>query len=124
MARFYEDESYTFLGACFEVCREVGWGFLEDGHQEGLPIEFEMQGIPSIGKPKLELFYKGRRLAQWHQPDLVCCAKIVVEWKAVSQLTDVFRALLQNDLRSTRRKLGFLVNFAHHPQLEYEQIVL
>lgn len=124
MSLIYEEESYKILGACFEVYKEVGCGFLEDVYQECLDIEFRMQGVPHIPKPKLELAYKGIKLEQWYEPDFVCYGKIVVELKAVSKLTDVFRAQLQNYLHATGMKLGFLANFAHHPKLEYERIVL
>lgn len=41
----YKEESYRIVGACFEVYREKGCGFLEAVYQECLEIEFEMQGI-------------------------------------------------------------------------------
>ena len=48
--------------------------------------------------------------------------KVIVEIKAVSQLTDEHRAQLLNYLNATGFKLGLLVNFGHYPKLEYERI--
>ncbi len=124
MALIYEEESYRILGACFEVYREKGCGFLEPVYQECLEIEFELQGIPAIPKPKLELEYKQRKLDQTYEADFVCFGRIIVELKAVSELNDVFRAQVQNYLRSTGMKLGLLLNFGHYPKLEHERIVL
>lgn len=50
-----------------------------------------------------------------------CFGKIIVEIKAVSQLTKEHRAQLMNYLRLTGTKLGLLVNFASYPKAEVEQ---
>jgi len=123
MALLYEQESYAVLGACFEVYKQKGCGFLEPVYHECLEIEFGLRSIPFQSELKLELEYKGRRLKQSYEPDFICFGRIIVEIKAVSALNDAFRAQLQNYLRATDHRLGFLVNFAHHPKLEYERIV-
>lgn len=118
----YKKESYTIIGACFEVYNEKGCGFLEPVYQECLAIEFEYQGIPAIPKPPLTLAYRGRTLTQRYQPDFVCFEKIIVELKAVSAIIDEHRAQLLNYLHATGFELGLLVNFGHYPKLEYERI--
>jgi GxxExxY protein len=118
----YKNESYTIIGACFEVYNDKGCGFLEPVYQECLGIEFEHQRIPSIPKPSLTLSYRGRILNQAYEPDYVCFEKIIVELKAVSALTDEHRAQLLNYLHATAFELGLLVNFGHYPKLEYERI--
>ena len=40
----YPDESYAIRGACFEVYRDKGCGFLESVYQECLDVEFGLQG--------------------------------------------------------------------------------
>ncbi|OAI57841.1 GTP-binding protein [Planctomyces sp. SCGC AG-212-M04] len=123
MALLFEQESYAILGACFEVYKQLGTGFLEPIYHQSLAIEFEVQGIPFIEKPKLEIEYKGRKLALHYEPDFVCYGGIIVELKAVTDLNDVFRAQVHNYLKATGFRLGLLVNFTHHPKLEYERIV-
>ena len=118
----YKRESYAIIGACFEVYNDKGCGFLEPVYQECLGIEFEYQRIPAIPKPSLTLSYRGRTLTQTYEPDYVCFGKIIVELKAVSSLTDEHRAQLLNYLNATDFNLGLLVNFGHHPKLEYERI--
>jgi GxxExxY protein len=118
----FKEESYAIMGACFEVYNEKGSGFLEPVYQECLQIEFESQRIPAIAKPLLTLSYRGRTLVQIYQADFVCYGKIIVELKAVSSLVDEHRAQLLNYLHATGFQLGLLVNFGHHPRLEYERI--
>ena len=118
----YKKESYAIIGACFEVYNDKGCGFLEPVYQECLGIEFEYQRIPAIAKPSFTLSYRGRLLLQTYQPDYVCFEKIILELKAVSQLTDEHRAQLLNYLHATGFELGLLVNFGHYPKLKYERI--
>jgi GxxExxY protein len=120
----YKEESYAIVGACFEVYREKGCGFLEAVYQECLAIEFGLRGIQAVLQPQVELSYKERLLKQKYVPDFICLGKIVVELKAVSALNDEHRAQVHNQLRATGHKLGLLINFGHYPGLEYERIVL
>ncbi len=123
MALIYEEESYSILGACFEVCKEKGNGFLEAVYQECLELEFGLQGIVFTPQAKLSLWYKGTALRQTYTPDFLCFGKIIVEIKALSKLAGEHRAQVLNYLKATGHKLAFLVNFGHHPKLEYERIV-
>ena len=43
------------MGACFEVYKRMGGGFLESVYQECLAIEFGLKGIPFQSQPKQEL---------------------------------------------------------------------
>jgi len=118
------DESFTIMGACFEVYREKGCGFLEAVYQECLEIEFNDRMIPCRSHPVLTLSYKDHLLRNKYTPDFVCYDKIIVELKAVGCLSDEHRAQVQNYLRGTGMKLGLLINFGHYPKLRYERILL
>jgi GxxExxY protein len=120
----HREESYSIMGACFEVYKEKGCGFLEPVYQECLEVELEIRKIPFKAQMPLSLFYKGVPLKHAYVPDFICFDKIVLEIKAVSQLRDEHRAQVFNYLKATGHKLGLLVNFSHFPQLEYERIVL
>jgi GxxExxY protein len=120
----YAEESYKVMGACFEVYKEKGCGFLEAVFQECLEMELADQGVPFVAKPSLALHYKGRQLKQTYNPDLVCFGKIIVELKAVSSITDEHRAQVHNYLKATGHRLGILVNFGHYPKVQSERIVL
>ena len=122
MELVYKEESYRIIGACFEVYKEMGCGFLEAVYQECLGMEFLARDILTP-QCELRLSYKGRPLKQTYVPDFICFDKILVEIKAVSALTDLHRAQLQNYLKATGYKLGLLANFGHYPKLEYERIV-
>lgn len=114
----YEEESYAIIGACIEVYKDKGSGFLEAVYQECLEIELAHRGIPFEAQKLLLLNYRGQALKQTYKVDLVCYDKIIVELKAVSQLTDEHKAQVMNYLKATGYELGLLVNFGHYPLLE------
>jgi len=122
-ALIHEEESYQILGACFEVYKEKGHGFLEAVYQECLAIEFEVREIPFVEQPNLKLDYKGRELKQRYQPDLLCYNKIIVEIKAVKHIVDDHRAQAIDYLKATKKELCLLINFGHHPKTEHERFI-
>ncbi len=120
----YADEVYKILGACFEVYKRMGCGFLEAVYQECLEIELEYREIPFAAQQELKLTYRGMELEQRYVPDFVCYGKIIVELKAVSEMTSDHQAQLLNYLHGTGMKVGLLANFGHYPKLEYKRMVV
>ena len=120
----FKEESYLIQGAVFEVYREMGCGFLEPVFQECLELEFELRGIPFVPQQELKLSYKGKRLRQTYKPDFICCGQIIVEIKALSQITGEHRAQVLNYLKATGYQLGLLANFGSHPKATVERLVL
>ncbi|MCX7392543.1 MAG: GxxExxY protein [Planctomycetales bacterium] len=120
----YKDESYEIMGACFEVYKEMGCGFLEPVYQECLGMELRRRAIPFVAQLELVLHYKDQPLEQRYKPDFVCYEKIILEIKAVKNLADEHRAQVHNYLKATGLRLGLLINFGHYPKVEYERIAL
>lgn len=120
----FKEETYQILGACFEVYKEKGCGFLESVYQECMEIEFKLQGIHFEVQKILPLRYKGQLLAQVYKADFVCFGKIILEIKAVDKLIDKDRSQVLNYLNATGFEVGLLVNFGHHPKIEHERFVL
>jgi len=120
----YKEESYAIMGACFEVYKEKGCGFLEPVYQECLELELRERGIPFVAQPGIKIDYKGTELKHPYAADLICYGEIILELKAVNALVDEHRAQLHNYLRATGLQLGILINFGHHPKLEYERIAM
>jgi GxxExxY protein len=119
-----EEETYKILGACFDVYREKGCGFLEAVYQECLGIELSLQSIPAKALVPLPLTYKGHPLEKHYVADFICYDRVLLELKAVSALSDEHRAQVQNYLHATGLKVGLLVNFGHFPKVEHERFVL
>jgi len=119
----FKEECYAIMGACFNVYKDKGCGFLEPVYHECMEIELVHQKIKAVSKPKLTLTYRGNVLQQGYESDFVCYGKIILELKAVSGSIDEHRAQLLNYLNATGFQLGLLVNFGHYPGLEWERII-
>jgi len=119
-----EELTYQILGACFEVYKRMGSGFLEAVYQECLEIEFAERGIPFEAQKELSLTYKGHVMKQKYVPDFVCYSKIILEIKACSEMTDEHAAQLLNYLHGSGMRVGLLANFGHYPKLEYKRMVV
>jgi GxxExxY protein len=118
----YKQESYKIIGACFEVHRELGCGFLEDVYHEALRVEFRTQGIPFEHEKKCPVYYKDTQLDKSYYADFVCYDHIIIEIKALSALCSRHEAQVLNYLKATRLRLGVLVNFGAET-LSYKRLV-
>jgi GxxExxY protein len=120
----YREECYAIQGTVFEVYRELGSGFLEAVYQECLVRELMTRNIPHVAQQELSLSYKGENLQQSYKPDIICYGRIILELKAVRNISPEHRAQMFNYLRATQLRLGHLINFGNHPKVQIERIVL
>ena len=115
----FKDEVYAIQEAVFDVYRNMGNGWREEVYQQCL--ELADRGIPFESKRELPIFYKGRKIEKTYISDVICYGQIILELKAVSELTNEHRAQLLNYLRMTKSKLGLLINFAAYPKVRIER---
>jgi len=113
-----KDEAYAVVGAAIEVHRVLGPGFLEGVYQEALEIELRERSIPYSIQPKLTISYKGNQLKKEYMPDFVCFDQIVVELKALDQLSGQEEAQVLNYLKASGMRVGLLFNFGSSGRLE------
>jgi GxxExxY protein len=123
IAAEHDPDGYAMIGACLEVYRHMGNGYLEDVYQECLELELTERGIPFVSQPRLPLSYKGKFLRKHYEADLLVFDKIIVELKAVRTILPEHEAQLINCLKTTGRRIGYVVNFGTHPKLEWRRRV-
>ena len=117
-----DERTYKIIGCAMEVHKGLGCGFLEAVYQEALGREFLNQGIPFESQSVIEIFYKGQALDKKYQPDFVCYDQVIVEIKAISNLSGIEEAQLINYLKATGLKVGLLINFGSK-SLDYKRLV-
>ncbi len=118
------DEVYAIMGAAFEVYNELGAGFLEPVYQEALELELRLRGIEFLSQPKLQITYKEHPLQKEYVADLIVFKTIIVELKALDQLSGREESQLLNYLKVTQKKVGLIINFGSHPKLQWVRRVL
>ena len=118
----FKNYTYKIIGAAMEVHSELGCGFLEAVYQEALALEFDVQKIPYVQEQKLEIEYKGHVLEKYYKADFICYDDIIVEIKALSELTSEHEAQILNYLKATNKKIGLLINFGQK-SLKYKRFI-
>ncbi|MFC2090270.1 GxxExxY protein [Bacteroidota bacterium] len=119
----YKSESYKIVGACMAVHCELGSGFHESVYQEAAEIEFHSRNIPYDREKELEIIYKKKVLNKKYIADFICYDKIIVEFKAVSELNDNHFSQVIGYLKATGFEMGMLINFGKE-SLEYRRVLL
>lgn len=119
----YQDESYRIIGAALNVHRLLGCGFLEAVYGDALALEFDAQGIPFEREKAIDIMYKGQPLSHKYYADFVCYGKIIIELKALNELSDHHYAQVLNYLKASNMKLGLLLNFGE-ATLKTKRVVL
>ena len=103
---------YPVIGAIYEVHKELGPGLNEYVYQEGLGMQLEEESIAFEREKECTPIYHDRSMNAKYRLDFVCMDQIIVECKAVEQLTINHRAQLFNYMRLTKLPMGILVNFS------------
>ena len=103
---------YPVIGAIYEVHKELGPGLNEYVYQEGLGMQLEEENIAFEREKEYTPIYHDRTMNAKYRLDFVCKNQIVVECKAVEQLSVNHRAQLFNYMRLTKLPMGILVNFS------------
>lgn len=118
-----DPKTYAIIGAGLEVHRQLGCGFLEPVYQEALGIELANREIPFQAHQKIRVRYKHAILQSYYCPDFICFESVIVELKALSQLSSIEEAQVLNYLKVTGYHTALLLNFGTR-SLEKRRFVL
>jgi len=118
-----DPRTFEIIGAAMEVHRELGPGFLEGVYQEAFSGELAKQGIPFRPEVELPVFYQGDKLSTSYRADFVYFDSIIVEVKALGQLTGIEESQVINYLKASGHSVGLLLNFGAR-SLQHKRLVL
>jgi GxxExxY protein len=111
MALHDEDITEIIIGASIEVHRHLGPGLLESAYRRCLVHELRLRGVAVASEVSIDLEYKGLLVPASYRIDLLVADRVIVEVKAVDQVTAIHEAQLLTYLRLSNRKAGLLLNF-------------
>jgi GxxExxY protein len=99
------------VGALIEVHRNLGPGLLESAYEAAFCHELALRKISFERQQAIPIRYKGISLESAFRLDVLVEGLIIVELKAVSEITPVFEAQLLSHLKLAAKPLGYLANF-------------
>jgi len=99
------------IGCAIEVHRTLGPGLLESTYQQCLAHELGVQEIPFASELDLPIDYKGIKLNCGYRLDLMVDGRLIVELKAVDEVTGLHQAQLMTYMKLAKVSLGLLINF-------------
>jgi len=117
-----KDQVFRIVGCAIEVLNELGHGLVEKPYENAIVVEFNLQRIPFRQQPPFDIIYKGHVVGLF-KPDLIAFDSVVVDTKVIERITDHERGLMLNYLRTTKLRVGVILNFKR-AKLEWERLVL
>lgn len=107
----YEELTYKIIGSAKEVYRVLGPGYLESVYEDSLCYELDKLHVTYQRQKELDIVYKDTVFPKRFRADLLVDEKVLVENKAMKQITNHDEAQLINYLKTTGLRVGLLFNF-------------
>ena len=98
------------IGCAYKVGSALGRGFLESVYQNALAHEFGKQSLQCRQQDRVVVRYDGIIVGDF-QLDMIVENALVVEVKAVADITANHEAQLLNYLKVAKQTLGLVLNF-------------
>ncbi|MBI3070202.1 MAG: GxxExxY protein [Candidatus Levybacteria bacterium] len=118
----YSDITDKVIGAASKVHKELGPGLVEKLYQRALKIELSKKGVNAEREKRINMRYNGVNIG-FDKVDFDAENKVLVEIKAVSELSEIHRAQMISYLKSSGRRVGLLINFGMI-RLELKRIIV
>ena len=98
------------VGACIEVHRVLGPGYVEPVYRKALLVELGLRGLAAKSERKVGVLYKDVEVGT-HRYDVLVEDKVVIELKSVEALHSRHQAQLVSTLKALGLEVGLLANF-------------
>jgi GxxExxY protein len=119
----YQDSELTerIICSAYNVHNLLGSGFLEKVYENALSIELKGCGLSVDQQRPMQVFYKGLSVGEYFA-DLIVEERVVIELKAVEQLSPIHEIQLKNYLKATGIEVGLLVNFGSSVEIRRKHV--
>lgn len=112
----HQDITESVIGAAYRVHNTLGSGFLEKVYQNSLGVELRSLGIAFEMEKPIKVYYEDELVGNYIA-DFVVEDKVILEIKAIKELSGIHEVQLVNYLKATGIEVGLLVNFGASVQV-------
>ena len=109
------------IGVAIEVHKTLGPGFIEIIYHNAMKKELDIQNIPFETEKEIIIKYKNEQVGL-HRLDLLINNDIIVELKAVKEITDVHLSQIISYLKATGLNVGLILNFSK-PKIDIKRVI-
>lgn len=113
--------SNRIIGLAIKVHEELGPGFVEKIYEKALAYEFEKEKLPFVQQRVIKVCYEDLEVGN-QRVDFIVEDEIIIELKAVSEMSEIYQAQMISYLKTINKRLGLILNFAKK-KLEIKRIV-
>lgn len=117
----YSDITEKIIGCAMRIHQRMRNGYQELIYHRCLIIELKKAGLSFSSEMELPIYYEGIYVGK-RRVDFLIDGKIVVEIKALSELTDAHLAQALNYLETMELEIGLLLNFGSK-SLEIKRLI-
>lgn len=103
--------SFYIRKSIFSVYTELGPGLLEKVYEKVLAYELENNGLKVQTQIPMKVKFKDVFIDSSFIADMIVEDKVIIEVKAVTEISNIHHQQLLTYLKLTNLKLGILVNF-------------
>ncbi|SHK97511.1 GxxExxY protein [Hymenobacter psychrotolerans DSM 18569] len=104
-----------------QVHRLLGNGFQEVIYQRALAFELEERQVGFVREVEVPIFYKQKEIGS-RRVDFLVEEMVLVELKALAEITPVHHAQIINYLNAYQLEIGLLINFGE-PSLRFKRFI-
>ena len=105
------------IKAFYRVYNSLGYGFLERVYERALVVEFNKMGLKFGRQVPVRVLYEDVVVGDYIA-DFIVEGRVVVEVKAIREITDCDGKQLLNYLRVTGKEVGLLLNFGREAEIK------
>lgn len=98
------------IKCAYKVHNTLGTGFLEKVYENAMAIELRKNGFHVEKQYNIPVFYEGEEVGDYYA-DLFVNKELIIELKAVENLTAKHEVQVVNYLAGTGLEVGLLINF-------------
>src|ERR1035437_7669250 len=118
MDLLHKEMTEIIIKAYYKVYNTLGYGFLEKVYENALAIELRKVGLEVKCQYPISVLYESEIVGEYFA-DIIVNNIVVIELKAMKEISEENECQLINYLKATNIELGLLMNFGR--EAEYKR---